>query len=142
MMSSHLTLRLNRRSAFSRDSPSCNRISATLSSSQTRLLRNDFSARLRQIATHTLLAAAMGRGLFGSLRVVRSNVEQRRLRRCMFTQFSHLIDAALRRLLLLSLVSALRLVSLFLLSCVFFLSLCECRSASWHRHPLNLFYSS
>src|SRR6516225_1748966 len=50
----------------------------------------------------------------------------------MFAQFGHLIHAAFHRILLPSLVLALCLVPLSLLSSVFFLALCKCVSASWH----------
>jgi hypothetical protein len=53
------------------------------------------------------------------------NVEERRLCCCMFAQLGHLIDTALGRLLLFSLIPAFGLVPLSLLPCVFLLAFCK-----------------
>ncbi len=70
--------------------------------------------------------AVTGTVVLRVIRVLCSQVKQRRLGRGMFAQLSHFVSAALGRLLLLSLNPALGLVPLSLLSCLFFLSLRKC----------------
>jgi hypothetical protein len=83
--------------------------------------------RLRKLAKPELLVdvVTVG-GLLGIVFVFRAEVEERRLLCGMFAQFGHLVDCACNSLLLFSLISALRFVSLSLLPRMFLLTLCEC----------------
>lgn len=69
---------------------------------------------------------AAGCGVVGAVGFLFSEIEQGRLGCGVFTEFSHLIDTAGLRFFLFALRPALRFVSLSLLTCLFFLALCEC----------------
>jgi hypothetical protein len=60
----------------------------------------------------------------------------------MFAQFSHLIHCRFIGFVLFALTSALGLVPLFLLPCVFFLPFCKRRSSSRHNIPYLFFIRS
>lgn len=137
MMSSDWTFRLNLRSAFSKDSPSCNRISATL----TLLNWCDRISYSRALQPHNLfhhgkLSHACKFQLFGDVvawggllrpvRFLRTEIEERGLLCGVFAQFGHLVHAAWNGLFLFALIPALSLVPLSLLPRVFLLALCEC----------------
>jgi hypothetical protein len=60
------------------------------------------------------------------VRILYANVEQGGLGSGVFAQFGHLINITLDGLFLFSLGPALSFFPLFLLTCLFLLSLCEC----------------
>jgi hypothetical protein len=71
-------------------------------------------------------------------RVLVAHVEHRGLRFGGSAEFIELVLAPRLRFVLFSLASALGLISLSLLPCLFFLPFCERGSASWHiQPPLN-----
>jgi hypothetical protein len=83
--------------------------------------------RLHELAKPELLVDVVTVvGLPGIVLVFCAEIEERRLLCGMFAQFGHLVDSAGNRLLLFSLISALRFISLSLLPRVFLLALCEC----------------
>jgi hypothetical protein len=83
--------------------------------------------RLHELAKPELLVEVVTVcGLLGIVFVSCAEIEKRCLLCGMFAQFSRLVDAACNRLLLLSLISALRFVPLSLLPRVFLLAFCEC----------------
>jgi hypothetical protein len=83
--------------------------------------------RLHELAKPELLVDVVTVvGLLGIVLVFCTEIEECRLLCGMFAQFGHLVGSACNRLLLFSLISALRFVSLSLLPRVFLLALCEC----------------